>query len=78
MQTRSYQKTPTQQDLFGIDFAPAKVREHGLKETHSHPLVSQGKGLSGAHSASFRVPAVEAWGFPEIELRAGNRTSGRI
>ena len=72
MQTRSYQKTPTQQDLFGIDYAPTKVREHGLKETHSHPLVSEGKRTDGAHNASFRVPAVEAWRFPEIELRAGN------
>ena len=72
MQNQSYQKTPTQQDLFGIDFAPTKVREHGLQETHSHPLVSQGKRSSGEHSALFRVPASEAWDFPEIELRAGN------
>ena len=53
MQTRSYQETPTQRKLFGIDAAPAKVRAHGLKETHSWPLVSMGKGHSGAHSASF-------------------------
>ena len=69
---QSYQNQPTQRKLFGIDAAPAKVRQHGLKETHTHPLVSMGKGHSGAHSASFRVPGVEAWGFPEIELRAGN------
>ena len=31
-----------------------------------------GKVHSGEHSASFRVAAGEAWGFPEIELRAGN------
>ena len=72
MQTRSYQKTPTQQDLFGIDFAPPKVRAHGLKEAHTYPLVSMGKLHSGAHSASFRVAAAEAWDFPEIEFRTGN------
>ena len=37
-----------------------------------YPLVSRGKSSSGEHSASFRVPPGEAWGFPEIELRAGN------
>ena len=58
--------------LLGIDYAPAKVRAHGLREAHSYPLVSQGKRSSGEHSASFRVPAAEAWDFPEIELRAGN------
>ena len=58
--------------LPGIDYAPDKVREHGLREAHSYPLVSQGKRSSGEHSASFRVPAADAWGFPEIELRAGN------
>ena len=52
--------------------APTKVRAHGLRDAHSYPLVSQGKCSDGAHSASFRVPAAEAWGFPEIELRAGN------
>ena len=57
---------------FGIDYAPAKVRAHGLREAHSYPLVSQGKRSSGEHSASFWVPASEAWDFPEIELRAGN------
>ena len=71
MQTRSYQKTPTQQDLFGIDAAPAKVRQHGLVEAHTWPLVSKGK-QGGAHAGAFRVSAFEAWGFPEIELRAGN------
>ena len=55
-----------------IDFAPRKVREYGLRDTHSYPLVSHGKSRDGAHSASFRVPANEAWTFPEIELRAGN------
>ena len=35
-------------------------------------MVSQGKRSSGEHSASFRVPAAEAWDFPEIEFRTGN------
>ena len=48
------------------------MREHGLRDAHSYPLVSMGKDRSRAHSASFRVPASEAWEFPEIELRAGN------
>ena len=72
MQDPSYQDSPTQQELFGIEFAPPKVRSHGLKEAHTYPLVSQGKRSSGEHSASFRVPAAEAWDFPEIEFRTGN------
>ena len=71
MQAQSYQNQPTQQELFGIDHAPAKVRAHGLKEAHNFPLVSKGK-QGGAHAGSFRVHASWAWLFPEIELRAGN------
>ena len=55
-----------------IEYAPTKVRAHGLRDAHSYPLVSQGKCSDGAHSASFRVPAADAWDFAEIELRAGN------
>ena len=55
-----------------IQYAPAKVRAYGLKDAHSYPLVAMGKSRSGAHSASFRVEPDAAWGFPEIELRAGN------
>ena len=72
MQNQSYHREPTQRKLFGIDAAPAKVRQHGLVEAHSYPLVSQGKRSSGAHAGAFRVSAFEAWDFPEIELRAGN------
>ena len=71
MQNQSYQNRLTQQELFGIDAAPAKVRQHGLVEAHTWPLVSKGK-QGGDHSGSFRVAAAEAWLFPEIELRAGN------
>ena len=67
-----YHRGTEQLKLPGIDFAPEKVRAHGLRDAHSYPLVSRGKSSSGAHSASFRVPPVEAWRFPEIELRAGN------
>ena len=56
---------------FGIDHAPAKVRAHGLRDAHAFPLVSKGK-RGGIYWGSFRVPAAEAWDFPEIELRSGN------
>ena len=67
-----HSKNPRQSKLdFGIDHAPAKVREHGLVEAHTWPLVSKGK-QGGAHSGSFRAHVSGAWLFPEIELRAGN------
>ena len=72
MQARSYQNSPTQQELFGIDYAPEKVRAHGLRGAHTFPLVSRGKRGGGDHHSSFRVHASAAWFFPEIELRAGN------
>ena len=50
----------------GIDYAPAIVRQHGLRDTHIQPLVSRHKG------ESFRVHARDAWGYPSLELRAGN------
>ena len=57
----------TQGELdLGIDFAPAIVREHGLKDAHLQPLVAWRKGQS------FRVHARKAWGYPSLELRAGN------
>ena len=56
-----------QQELpLGIHFAPAVVREHGLRDAHIQPLVSRRKG------SSFRVHARHAWGYPSLELRAGN------
>ena len=54
-----------------IDHAPPKVRAHGLRDAHSRPLVSRGK-RDGAFLSSFRVSPADAWGFPSIELRAGN------
>ena len=72
MQCNSSTPTYSKQLILPIQFAPTKVRAHGLRDAHSYPLVSMGKSSTGAHSASFRVPPSEAWGFPEIELRAGN------
>ena len=58
-------RTQGELDL-GIDFAPAIVREHGLKDAHLQPLVAWRKGQS------FRVHARKAWRYPSLELRAGN------
>ena len=58
--------------VLGIDFAPPKVRRYGLRDAHLRPLVSLGKGDDGRYRAAFRVPAEEAWGYPSLELRAGN------
>ena len=58
-------RSPQPQQL-GLDFAPAQVRSHGIRDAHTYPLVARRKG------ASFRVPASQAWGFPSLELRAGN------
>ena len=54
------------QQQLALDFTPAQVRSHGLRDAHTHPLVARLKG------ASFRVPASLAWGYPSLELRAGN------
>ena len=58
-------RSPQPQQL-GFDFAPAQVRSHGLRDAHTYPLVAPRKG------ESFRVPASHAWGYPSLELRAGN------
>lgn len=51
-----------------IKHAPREVREHGLQEIHSFPLVSRGKGY-----AVTRKPAHMAWRrYQEIELRTPN------
>ena len=55
-----------QPEQLALDFAPAQVRAHGLRDAHTYPLVARGKG------ESFRVPASQAWGYPSLELRAGN------
>ena len=58
-------RSPQPQQL-GLDFAPAQVRSHGLRDAHTYPLVAPRKG------ESFRVPASHAWVYPSLELRAGN------
>ena len=60
---------PVQLTLPGIEFAPDRVREHGLVEAHTWPLVSSGK-VQGVVQASFRVHASVAWSFPSLELRS--------
>ena len=69
--TSTPNRPPKQFALPGIEFAPPKVRSHGLREAHTYPLVSRGK-RNGVHGSSFRVPASVAWNYPEIELRTGN------
>ena len=61
--------SPVQLTLPGIEFAPERVREHGLVEAHTWPLVSDGK-VQGVVQASFRVHASVAWFFPSLELRS--------
>ena len=61
--------SPVQLTLPGIEFAPERVREHGLVEAHTWPLVSDGK-VQGIVQASFRVHASVAWSFPSLELRS--------
>ena len=58
-------RSPQPQQL-ALDFAPAQVRSHGLRDAHTHPQVARRKG------ESFRVPASQAWVFAYLELRAGN------
>ena len=58
-------RSPQPQQL-ALDFAPAQVRSHGLQDAHTYPQVARSQG------ASFRVPASQAWGYPSLELRAGN------
>ena len=60
---------PVQLTLPGIEFAPERVRAHGLVEAHTFPLVSGGK-VQGVVQASFRVHASVAWSFPSLELRS--------
>ena len=55
-----------------IEMAPTKVRAHGLRDAHSRPLVSRGKDRGGNFSGSWRVGPEEAWGYPQLELRAAN------
>ena len=64
-------KTSVRQRWLPIDAAPPKVRDHGLRDAHSRPLVSPGK-VGGVFGVSFRVAPWAAWLFPSLELRAEN------
>ena len=64
-------KTSVRQLWLPIDAAPQKVRDHGLGDAHSRPLVSPGK-IGGEFGVSFRVAPWAAWLFPSLELRAAN------
>ena len=70
-------KTRIKQRWLPIDAAPLKVREHGLRDAHSRPLVSPGK-RGGIFAVSFRVAPWAAWFFPSLELRAENSTPALI
>ena len=70
-QTSNDPSTPNLEFDFGIDYAPPKVRGHGLCEAHIWPLASQGK-VRGEYQAAMRVHASAVWSWPEIELRAAN------
>ena len=56
MQNQSYHREPTQRKLFGIEFAPPRVRAHGLRDAHTYPLVSMGKGHAGRTAHLFVLP----------------------
>ena len=67
------ENTQQQLSLPGIDFVPSRVRQHGLQEFHTYPLVSPGKDETGVWGGSWRVPASQAWQYPEVGLgRTGN------
>ena len=57
-------RSPQPQQL-ALDFAPAQVRSHGLRDAHTHPQVARRKG------ESFRVPASRA-----SSCRIGPRRQG--
>ena len=63
---------PDDELLLPLEYAPAKVIRHGLRDAHVWPLVSHGQLPDGTHGATFRVPAWRAWEYAEIELRAAN------
>ena len=58
-----------------LDYAPVELREHGLRDAHSFPLVGS-RTAEGVRS--WRMAASErAWAYPLIEwTRAGNSHAG--
>ena len=48
---------------------PRIVRDHGLQEMHRYPCVSYGKPANPDDKyKSWRVPAAEAWNYPQIQI----------
>ena len=72
MQRSANRKPPDDEWQLPLEYAPAKVIRHGLRDAHTRPLVSHGKRADGTHGKSFRVAPSAAWDYAEIELRAGN------
>ena len=60
------QNQPLKQPELPLDFAPDVVRNHGLRDAHRRPLVSNGKTKSGKFH-SFRTSPAEAWNFLELQ-----------
>lgn len=54
-----------------IDFAPAKVRAHGLSDAHARPLVGRRRG-TGRSLSTWRTSPQQAWRLPFLELRTAN------
>ena len=76
--TRKHRHSATvKQRWLPIEAAPPPVRDHGLRDAHSRPLVSPGK-RAGIFGGSFRVSPWAAWLFPSLELRAENSYTSLI
>ena len=48
-----------EQPLLPLDFVPAEMRRHGLREAHTHPLV--GRKITAGEIRSWRTPVADAW-----------------
>ena len=59
---------PRQLEL-AIVYAPQRLRDHGYRDAHTHPLVSPD---TGKVTRSWRVTPPEAWHYARLELRTGN------
>ena len=59
-------RSPQPQQL-GLDFAPARVRAHGLRDAHTYPLVAPRKG------ASLPCPRFSGVGLPILGASSGEQ-----
>ena len=60
-----------------INFAPPKVRAHGLRDAHVWPQVSHGKQGDRFGGSWHKEPLI-AWTYPQIELRTPNTYTALI